>query len=114
MGGWRDLVDRISTIMLTNQRYCLTALQSLGALLEVGLIRWIQSGRSTYRVIRGDETDSPLPFGYYAGQKNGTFPMSVKVSVRAIAWSEKSVDSWIDRTIAASIWGTQPDRSMAA
>lgn len=50
----------------------------------------------------------------YAGQKNGTFPMSVKVSVRAIAWSEKSVDAWIDRTIAASVSGTQPDRSMAA
>ena len=40
--------------------------------------------------------------------------MSVKVSVRAIAWSEKSVDAWIDRTIAASVSGTQPDRSMAA
>ena len=54
----------------------------------------------------------------YAGQKNGTFPISIKVGVRAIAFSQRAIDAWIEHTIAASQSvkqsGSQADRSAAA
>ena len=53
----------------------------------------------------------------FSGQKQGTFPKSVKVGVRSTAWIESEVDMWIDRTIVAArsverTVGSQ--RSMAA
>jgi prophage regulatory protein len=50
----------------------------------------------------------------YVGQKNGTFPISVKTGSRSCAWVESEVDEWIQRTIVASRAGRQSDRSMAA
>lgn len=35
----------------------------------------------------------------YAGVKDGSFPKPVKIGKRAVAWTDQSVDAWIDTKI---------------
>jgi prophage regulatory protein len=37
----------------------------------------------------------------YRLMKSGDFPQNVKISERSVAWSEKSVQAWIQSRIAA-------------
>ncbi len=36
----------------------------------------------------------------YVGMAKGTFPQSIKLSERAMAWVESDIDAWIDSRIA--------------
>jgi prophage regulatory protein len=38
----------------------------------------------------------------YDGQKNGTFPQSVPLGKRTVAWVESEIETWIARRIAVS------------
>lgn len=38
----------------------------------------------------------------YAAINAGTFPPPLKVSERAVAWTQSSIDSWIETRIAAN------------
>lgn len=38
----------------------------------------------------------------YSGMKNGTFPPSVKISVRCRGWTEESIEKLIEELVAAS------------
>jgi prophage regulatory protein len=35
----------------------------------------------------------------YAGMKDGTFPLPVRLSARAVAWREEDVDRWINERV---------------
>jgi prophage regulatory protein len=35
----------------------------------------------------------------YDGQKNGTFPPSIKISRRAVCWTESSITAWVNERI---------------
>jgi prophage regulatory protein len=38
----------------------------------------------------------------YRQMKDGFFPKPVRIGVRAVAWPEDQIDSWIEQRIAAS------------
>ena len=38
----------------------------------------------------------------YELQKNGLFPMRIKITAHAVGWAEEEVDDWIARRVAAS------------
>ena len=40
--------------------------------------------------------------GLYGAMAQGTFPSGIKISTRAVAWLETSVDQWIEAQVAAS------------
>ena len=40
--------------------------------------------------------------GIYADVKSGTFPHPVKIGIRAIGWTESSVEQWIQERIERS------------
>ncbi len=35
----------------------------------------------------------------YAGVKDGTFPKPIKIGRRAVAWTDESINTWIDTKI---------------
>ena len=38
----------------------------------------------------------------YADMKDGTFPQSIKIGLRSVAWLESEIDEWIEERIRAS------------
>jgi prophage regulatory protein len=38
----------------------------------------------------------------YAGMKNETFPTSISLGARTVAWAESAIDAWIAERVAAS------------
>jgi prophage regulatory protein len=40
--------------------------------------------------------------GIYQGMADGTFPKSIKISKRGVAWIEEEIDAWIEEHIEAS------------
>lgn len=45
----------------------------------------------------------------YAGVSDGTFPASVKIGRRAVAWQSSAIDAWMQATVLRSM-----DRDCAA
>jgi prophage regulatory protein len=50
----------------------------------------------------------------FLGQKQGTFPRAIKIFGRCTAWTQSSINAWIERTIAASMDSDQRDAPTAA
>ena len=57
------------------------------------------------RLLRLSEVRARVPFSkstLYAKIAAGEFPAPIALGVRAVAWSEESIDAWIASRIAAS------------
>ncbi len=66
------------------------------------------------RLLRRTEVLARVPFSkstLYAKIAAGEFPASISLSSRAVAWDEKSIDSWIASRIAASAGEHKPEAS---